>query len=425
MHILFFSHYFPPEVNAPATRTFEHCRRWVDAGHDVTVITCAPNCPNGVVFDGYRNAWRADEMVDGIQVVRVWTWLSPNSGFLRRIANYLSFMVTATLCSLSLRNVDVIVGTSPQFFCGWAGVFCHWIRRRPFVLEVRDIWPESIVTVGAMKRSRLIRCLEWFERRMYGAASHIVTVGSGYKRQLMDRGVPDEKVSIVPNGVGDGALAVKSHAGLLRKRWNGEGRFVCAYVGTVGLAHGLEVVLEAAQQLKDAERDDVVFWIVGDGAQRSVLEEEASARGLSNVVFAGLVDKETVNGVLAAADACLVHLRGAELFGTVIPSKIFEIMAAGVPIVMGVRGESRDIVLEARAGISMTPDDAESLLECVDEIAGDPAAYQQGAGYVRQHYHRDQLAGRMLSVLERSAGHFKGENSNDPDRDREQLGHAA
>lgn len=404
MHILLFSHYFPPEVNAPATRTFEHCRRWVAAGHQVTVVTCAPNCPNGIVFDGYRNSWRSEERVEGIRVIRVWTYLAANRGFLRRIANYLSYMVTATLYAVWLRNVDVVVATSPQFFCGWAGVLCRWVRRWPFVLEIRDIWPESIVTVGAMKRSRIIRFLEWLERRMYRAASHIVTVGSGYRRQLLDRGVPADKVSVIPNGVGDVSPTSRDRKSEIRERWGAEGRFVCGYVGTVGMAHGLQVVLDAAAKLKDADRDDIAFWIVGDGAQRRALEEDAARRGLSNVVFTGLIPKEAVGDAIASLDACLVHLRGTELFGTVIPSKIFEIMAARVPIVMGVRGESRDIVLKAGAGVSMIPDDPESLLECLDEIARSPDAFRRGAAYVREHYRRDNLAGRMLAVCEREAG---------------------
>ncbi|MDZ4689439.1 MAG: glycosyltransferase, partial [Planctomycetaceae bacterium] len=173
MHILFLTHYFPPEVNAPASRTFEHCARWVKAGHQVTVVTCAPNCPTGVVFDGYRNAWRSEEEQAGIRVIRVWSYLAANKGFFSRIVNFVSYMLTAVWCAIRLRKVDVVVATSPQFFCGWAGVLCHWLRRWPFVLEIRDIWPESIIAVGAMRRSWAMRFLEWLELRMYAAADYI------------------------------------------------------------------------------------------------------------------------------------------------------------------------------------------------------------------------------------------------------------
>jgi colanic acid biosynthesis glycosyl transferase WcaI len=243
MHILFLSHYFPPEVNAPATRTFEHARRWVERGHQVTVITCAPNCPTGVVFDGYRNSWRSEETVDGIRVIRVWSYLSANKGFLKRSLNFLSYMATAVWCALWLKHVDLVVATSPQFFCGWAGVWCHWLRGWPFVLEIRDLWPESIVTVGAMQRSRLMAVLEWLERRMYAAADHIVTVGNGYREQLLARNVPAEKISVIPNGVDVRRFQPRRPSAELRRRWNGNNKFVCGYIGTVGMAHGLEVVL--------------------------------------------------------------------------------------------------------------------------------------------------------------------------------------
>jgi colanic acid biosynthesis glycosyl transferase WcaI len=399
MHVLFLSHYFPPEVNAPATRTYEHCRRWVAAGHRVTVITCAPNCPTGVVAPGYKNSLLSREWVDGIRVLRVWTWLSPNKGFLGRTINYLSYMLCATLCASSVRRVDAIVATSPQFFCGWAGVLVHWLLRRPFLLEIRDIWPESIVTVGAMKRSPLMRLLEVLEQRMYATAQHIVTVGDGYRDQLVHRGVPEEKIAVVPNGVDISQFVPEPPADELRCQWKGEGRFVCAYIGTVGMAHGLDVVVRAAHKLESTGRDDVVFWIVGDGAERSRLESACREEGLDNVIFTGLVPKSRIAAVIASCDACLVHLRKTELFETVIPSKIFEIMAMNVPIVMGVRGQAQRIVLAGRAGLAMTPEDEDSLLEGIEAIAENCTAYSWGRDFVARHFDRDVLAMRLLDEV--------------------------
>jgi glycosyltransferase involved in cell wall biosynthesis len=396
MHILFLSHYFPPEVNAPATRTFEHCARWVQAGHQVTVITCAPNCPTGVVFDGYRNAWRTEEEQAGIRVIRVWTYLSANKGFLGRIVNFVSYLLTAVWCALWLRKVDVVIATSPQFFCGWAGVLCHWLRRWPFVLEIRDIWPESIVAVGAMRRSLAMRILEWLELRMYAAADFIVTVGDGYRGQLLERRVPAEKIAVIPNGVDLALFPPLPPDRELREQWNGAGRFVCAYIGTVGMAHGLEVVLTAAKSLHDDGRDDIQFWIVGDGAERNRLQKLATDERLDNIT---LIPKADVGRVLASCDACLVHLRGTELFGTVIPSKVFETMAMNVPIIMGVRGQAQEIVLRGRGGLPMTPDDANSLLQCLDEVARQPQEYSLGRQYVAEHFHRDELARRMLEIV--------------------------
>jgi colanic acid biosynthesis glycosyl transferase WcaI len=401
MHILFLSHYFPPEVNAPATRTFDHCRRWVAAGHRVTLITCTPNCPSGVVFEGYRNAWLQRETVDGIRVLRVWTYLSPNKGFLKRITNYVSYLVSATLCAMTVRRVDVIVATTPQFFCGWAGVVCSWLLRRPLVLEVRDIWPESIVTVGAIKNRRIRRLLEWLEIKMYAAARRIVTVGDGYRSRLLDRGVPEERIAVVPNGVDTRQFVPAPHFPPPVFRANEGRKFVCAYIGTVGMAHGLDVVLRAAEKLRDADRTNVEFRIVGDGAERQELEHEARSRRLDSVVFTGLVPKSRMPETIAAADACLVHLKQAELFETVIPSKIFEIMAMNVPIVIGVPGQAQEIVVAPRAGLAMTPEDEDSLIAAIDAIAANRDAYCNGRQFVASRFDRNVLADRMLDELTR------------------------
>ncbi len=403
MHLLFLTHYFPPEVNAPATRTIEHARRWVARGHNVTVITCAPNCPTGVVFDGYRNAWRTEEQIDGIRVIRVWSYISANKGFAKRILNFVSYMLAAVWCALWLRKIDLVVATSPQFFCGWAGVLCHWIRRWPFVLEIRDIWPESIVAVGAMRRSPVMRWLEWLERRMYAAADRIVTVGDGYREQLLARGVPSSKISVIPNGVDIGRFQPRPANADLRRRWQGDGKFVCAYVGTVGMAHGLEVVLNAAERLRAEQRDDVQFWIVGDGAERAALEQAAQKRQLTSITFTGMIPKRDIDDVIASGDACLVHLRGTELFGTVIPSKVFETMALNVPIIMGVRGQAQDIVLNGQGGLPMSPDDPASLLDCIQQIRANPRQYSRGREYVARHFDRTALADEMLLMLSQVA----------------------
>lgn len=406
MRILFLTHYFPPEVNAPASRTYEHAVRWVRAGHRVTVITCNPNCPTGVVFPGYRNRlWPQREIVDGIEVVRVWTYLAPNAGTVRRTINYLSYMISAVLAGLFVRRPDVLVATSPQFFCGWAGVILSRCRRLPFVLEVRDIWPESIETVGAIRVRPLLSSLQLLERWMYLAADHIITVGEGYRRKILERvNIPD-RISVVMNGVDLERFRPQPADGELRRQLGGSGKFVCAYVGTIGMAHGLDVVLDAAQILKDQGRDDIVFWLVGEGARKAELEAEATRRGLNGqIVFTGRLPKEEMPRILATVDACLVHLRKTELFETVIPSKIFEMMAMGKPIVMGVRGEALRLVEESKAGVPMEPESGESLVQALDRVRvlsfGDSAFAERVRSYVAGRFSRDALAEKMLAILE-------------------------
>lgn len=410
MNILFLSHYFPPEVNAPATRTFEHCVRWARAGHAVTVVTCEPNCPSGVVYEGYRNHWRPQvEMVEGVRVVRVWTYLAANAGTVRRIANYLSFLFSAVLASFGLRRPDVVIATSPQFFCGWAGVLVSWLKRVPFVLEIRDIWPESIETVGAIRNRPLLRLLEWLERRMYRAADHIVAVGEGYRDKILEKVPMGDRISVITNGVDLGFFVPGEPNPRFLRSWNLEGKFVCSYIGTLGMAHGLEVVVDAARRLKSKGRRDICFCLVGDGAARKRLEDHVREAHVEDwVVFTGRQPKEEVPPILASSGACLIHLRKCELFGTVLPSKIFETMAMGRPIIMGVEGPARQIVMEAGAGVAMEPDSADALVAAVERLADDPvfAAERSHAArdYVARHYNRDVLAERFVRLLEKLTG---------------------
>jgi glycosyltransferase involved in cell wall biosynthesis len=408
MRILFLSHYFFPEGNAPATRVYEMSRRWAARGHQVTVVTGVPNVPDGRVYAGYRNRWRQREAVAGVEVIRVWTFLAANKGRLRRIANYLSFLLTASLAGLGARRPELVVATSPQFFCGWAGVIVSRLRGLPLVLEIRDLWPESIASVGALREPRLLRFLAWLERRMYAAATRIVTVGPGYRAGLELRGVPPERIDVVPNGVDRSAFAPRENGGRVREEWGLGDRFVCAYVGTIGMGSGLAVVLRAARRLAAAGRDDVRFLLVGDGAIRADLEAQARAEGLAQVVFTGRQAKQRMPEFLAAADACLVHLARRELFQTVWPSKLFEGAAMAKPIVLGVEGFAADLVREAGAGLCIEPENEEALLEAVTRLARDPALAARlgraGLEGIAKRFDYDTLASEYLELLGRVAG---------------------
>ncbi|MCA9242118.1 MAG: glycosyltransferase family 4 protein [Planctomycetales bacterium] len=406
MKILFLSHYFPPEGNAPANRTYENCLRWVQAGHQVTVVTCVPNVPDGIPYDGYRNRLLPQkETIDGIRVVRVWTWLAPNAGTIRRILNYLSYLFSSVLATLFLRRPEVVIATSPQFFCGWAGTLASWLKWRPFVLEIRDIWPESILTVGAMNKGRLISLLEVLEKWMYRSATHIVAVGDGYRDNIRHKVDMADRISVIPNGVDLEVFHPRPRSAEFREAWGLGDRFVCSYVGTIGMAHGLEVVVRTANRFRAAGRNDVVFLLVGDGADRGALEQQVDAEGLQEYVrFTGRLPRDQMPVVLANSDASLVHLRAMELFATVIPSKIFETMAMGCPIIMGVKGLALDIVREARAGVALEPEDDNGLCSILERMISEPdwlATFaEEGRRYVAQHYNRDELASQYLELLE-------------------------
>lgn len=403
MRILFITHYFFPEGNAPATRVHALTRRWAAQGHEVTVLTGTPNVPNGIPYDGYRNSLIRRESVDGVNVIRVWTYLAPNRGTIRRTLNYLSFMASAVVAGVFRRSPDVIIATSPQFFCGWAGVILSKLKRIPFILEIRDIWPESIAAVGAIRGRGAISFLERLERAMYASANAIVTVGDGYKDQLVARGVQPSRITVIPNGIEPAQAPTQSID--IRKQYNLQKQFIVSFVGTIGMACGLDVVLRACTILRDKGIDDITFMLVGDGAVRQTLKQQAEAQGLTNVIFTGLLPKTQALATIAASDACLVHLKNTELFRTVLPSKMLEAMGMGKPVLLGVSGYASDLLREADAGICFDPEDERALVSAVTRLAGDPDEArrmgQAGKAFVETHFNMKSLAVRYMELLRR------------------------
>ncbi|HEX6364343.1 MAG TPA: glycosyltransferase family 4 protein [Albitalea sp.] len=403
MHILFLTDNFPPEVNAPASRTHEHCRQWVRAGHRVTVVTCAPNFPKGRVFPGYRNrAWQRETM-DGIEVIRVWSYIAANERVGQRIADFVSFMATGALASLFVRRVDVVVGTSPQFFTACAAWFVGAVKRRPYVFELRDLWPESIKAVGAMQDSRALRWLERVELFLYRKAARIVSVTHSFRADLQRRGIDPAKIDVVTNGVDISRFTPRPKDEALLDRLGLRGKFVAGYVGTHGLAHGLETLLAAADRLRGRDPEDRFrILLLGDGARKAALVEQARAMGLSNVVFVDSVPKEEVMRYWSLLDASIIHLRRTELFQTVIPSKLFESMGMGVPVLLGVEGESADIVRREGVGLTFEPENAAQLVEAMQRLADDAGfadECRRRCLTAAHRYDRSTLAGEMLRSL--------------------------
>ena len=399
MKILFFSHYYTPEGNAPATRVSALCERWVKAGHEVTVVTCPPNVPNGVVYDGYANK-RTSEVINGVKVERVKLYIAANKGAIKRMFNFVSYFFMALMAAVRLPKPDVVIATSPQIFCGYAGVWFKRLRRVPLVIEIRDIWPESMEAVGAKIPRFAYKCLEVVERSMYRTADKIVTVGEGYSDRLEVRGVPKEKMSIIMNGTDLAVYKPLPKNDKLLKAHGLDGKFVVSYIGTVGMACGLEVVLDAAEKIHD---ERIAFVIVGDGANRVNLEEEAKKRGLGNVVFTGRQSKSSMPDWIASSDASLVHLKASGLFKTVMPSKIFESAGCKRPIIMGVDGYAKKLVMDAEAGLDMKPESAESLVECVQKLVADEVLCKQlgenAYNNIALVHNRDKQAEDYIKVL--------------------------
>ena len=403
MHILFLADNFPPEVNAPASRTHEHCRQWVRSGHQVTVITCAPNFPTGRVFEGWHNRlWQQGQM-DGIRVVRVWSYMTANEGFLRRVLDYMSYMLSATLASLFVRRVDVVIGTSPQFFTAVAGWAVGALKRVPFIFELRDLWPESIKAVGAMQSSRLIGWIERLELFLYRRAARIVSVTHSFRRTLGTRGIDMSKIDVVTNGVDITRFSPRAKDADLERELGLGGCFVAGYIGTHGMAHALETLLQAAALLKARPGGERIrLLLLGDGARKADLKAEAARLALDNVIFVDSVPKEQVARYWSLLDVSVIHLRRIELFTTVIPSKLFECMGMGIPVLHGVEGESAEIVRTEGVGFVFEPENAEELTALLLRLQDDPAtlaAYRQRCRDSASRYDRTALALSMLNIV--------------------------
>jgi glycosyltransferase involved in cell wall biosynthesis len=408
MKILFLTDNFPPEVNAPASRTYEHAREWVKAGCEVTVLTCAPNFPKGELYEGYKNKLYQSEMIDGIKVVRVWSYITANEGFFKRSLDYVSFAAAATLASIGMKRPDIIVGTSPQFFTACAAFAVSLVKRRPWVFELRDLWPESIKAVGALEDRMLLSALEAVEAFLYRRAARIVSVTQSFKDTLSSRGIDADKIDVVTNGADLSRFAPRAKPTGLAKQLGLTDHFVAGYVGTHGLAHGLDTLLDAAQILSTRpEGASIRILLLGHGARKAALVERSKSMRLENVLFVDSVSKDQVADYWALLDASIIHLKKDPLFTTVIPSKLFECMAMGLPVLHGVEGESAEIVLREGVGETFEPENAAALAEALMRLSQDAdtlAGYRQRALAAAPKYDRATQAALMLDVLKGAAG---------------------
>lgn len=402
MNILFLTDNFPPEGNAPATRTYEHAVRWVNQGHQVTVITCAPNFPEGKVFKGFQNKLYDVSNLDGIRVVRVKTYITANEGFVKRILDYMSFMVSGFLAGLFQNKPDVIVATSPQFFCACAGWALSAVRRKPFVFELRDIWPASITAVGAMKESFAIRILEKVEMFLYRRADSIISVTHAFKKELIERGIDGSKIDVVLNGVDLSKYEPdKSKDEELAEQYGLKDKFVAGYIGTHGMAHGLEHIVAVARKLE--VNDDIRFVFAGGGAARQKVVELVNEYQLSNVVLIDRQPKEMMPRIWSLCDVSLVPLINSELFRTVIPSKIFECMGMGIPTILSVpEGEATAIVKDTNSGVVVESENIDQISKAILKLYSDQSFYfkiRKASIEAGHKFSRDLMAKDMLNVF--------------------------
>lgn len=408
MKILYVSQYFPPEMGAPAARAAELARHWVEAGHDVAVLTGFPNHPTGVIPPEYHRRFRrlvARETWNGITVVRTWLLPFPNRKPYERMLNYASFCVSSAIAGLFLSRPDVLIATSPQLLVALSGWWLGAIKRVPFVFEVRDLWPESLSAVGmGRENSWLHRGLAKVAGFLYRRSEHIVVVTNAFKEFLVDRWLlPAAKISVVENGVETDLFSPQTDVSPIRRELGAERKFLVCYVGTMGMAHGLETLVAAAEGLQ-TRAPQVSFLLVGEGADKDRIVALARSRNLNNMTFVGQQPRERIPAYISASNAALVLLRKTDLFKTVIPTKMLEFMSCACPVILAVDGEARQIVEAGKAGIFVEPENAEALQQAILVLANDPGLCRElgenGRLHVRAHFSRAQTAHRYIKLLE-------------------------
>lgn len=398
MKILFLTDNFPPEVNAPATRTYEHCREWVKQGADVTVITCIPNFPNPELFDEYKNKLYQKEVIDGIKVIRVWSYIAENKGYRKRLLDFISYAVMAFFAGLFVKT-DVIIGTSPQFFTPVAARCLSFFKRRPWVMEVRDLWPESIAAVGMLtKDSTTYRWLEKVERHLYKSANLIVPVTISFKEYISGLVKNPDKIKVITNGVDRSKFPIMEKDQQLIKELGLEGKFLVGYIGTIGMAHALDFILDCAKEIDDPS---VRILIQGDGAKKGPLIAKSQREQIENVIFLPFAKKDRVMNYISILDVALVNLKKSDTFLSVIPSKIFENASMQKPILHGVEGESKAIIEKYNAGLAFVPEDKESFLQKLVQIREKAASghFKMGSNKLAEDFDRNKLARHMLASL--------------------------
>jgi hypothetical protein len=402
MRILIVTHYFPPETGAPQARLSGLAAAWASGGDDVTVLTGMPNHPTGVIPLEYRGAIRRRERRGGYRVLRTWLYATPNDGVARKTIGHLSFMVSAVLLGWRASGpADVVVVSSPTFFSVGAGWLLARLKRARLVVEVRDLWPAIFTELGVLTNRRLIALLERLELAAYAAADTVIVVSDGFRANLIGRGVPAGKVHTIRNGVRSGEFDPQARADpRLRARLGaGPGDCLVLYAGTHGISQGLTSVADAAARLAG---QPIRFAFVGEGADKQRLRDRVAELGLRNVTLRPGIPHERVPALLAAADICLVPLRDVPLFSLFIPSKMFECLAAGRPVVGAVAGEAAQILREAGAQV-VPPADSTALAGAIEVLAADPvrraAIGRQGRCYVEEYFDRDTLARQYRKLL--------------------------
>lgn len=405
MHLLLIHQAFASPNEPGGTRHYEFARQLVQAGQRVTIVASDLSYLTGQRTTAGRGLITRQEL-DGIVVLRAYTYPALHRSFAWRIVSFLSFMVISVGAALRAGPVDLVMGTSPPIFQAVSAWLVAVLRRRPFLLEVRDLWPDFAIDIGVLRNPVLIALSRWLERFLYRRATHLLVNSPAYRDYLIGKGVPQEKISLIPNGVDPEMFDPEARGERLRAEWRLDGKFVVTYAGALGLANDIPTILRAADRLRD--QSEVHFLLVGDGKERANLEAQAHQLGLTNVTFVGSRPKFEMAEVLAASDACLATLRDIPMFRTTYPNKVFDYMAAGRPTILAIDGVIRQVIEAAGGGIFVPPGDDAALATAVISLSQDRARSramgQAARAYAVEHFNRRQQAAQFAELIERLVG---------------------
>jgi lipopolysaccharide/colanic/teichoic acid biosynthesis glycosyltransferase len=392
---------FASPSDGGGTRHYEFAQRILRRGHVFTVVASDLSYLSGAPVTERRGLC-AEQNVDGLRVLRAYAYPSLHRSFAWRVFSFFTFVGSSLLTALRAGPADLVIGTSPPIFqavSAWAVAF---VRRRPFLIEIRDLWPEFAIDMGVLTNPLLIGVSRKLECFLYACATHILVNSPAYREYLLAHDVPPLKITLVPNGVDPAMFDPGSRGVAIRQRFGLEGKFVVSYAGAIGMANDLATLLRAAGRLR--ERQDIAFVIAGDGKERPCLEEEAARLGLKNVIFTGRLSKAEVAQVLAASDVCVAILKDIPMFRTTYPNKVFDYMAAGRPTLLAIDGVIRKVIEESGSGIFVSPGDGAALADSIVELAANPFEVRsmglRARKYVTEHFNRNQQAEEFLGLCE-------------------------
>jgi glycosyltransferase involved in cell wall biosynthesis len=405
MRILFLTQYYPPETGAAQNRLSDLAKRLTKAGHRVTVLTAVPSYPEGKIYDGYRGRLIMTEVEAGIRLVRTWAYVTKRKSFAQRILNYLSFAALSFIVGwVTTKNVDVVVVESPPLFLGFSGYMLSRFKRAKFVLNVSDLWPESAVALNVLRNRRLIRWATRAEEWLYSQANLVTGQTQGIVDSIRKR-CTNTPVYLLTNGVAPEFLEqvdqVRSSRMRLREKFGFGRKFIVAYTGVHGLAQGLDTLLSSADLLRGHR--EIQFCFFGDGPEKPRLRSIAAERGLENVQFYSPLPASQMVELLAAVDVCVVPLKRNDLFKGALPSKLFEALGAGVPVLVGLDGEAKELIEKSQSGLPVEPENPEDMAQKTFRLYQDAELCRQlgesGRAYVSKHYNRKEIAERFERLL--------------------------